>query len=227
MLAAGRNSKAADSNSSGTPAQTQQPASKAFGAKASKQAAVASMFKAAKPTSLACDVGKSGKHDQGSKGLSKSAEDVQHGKLAANADALSLAEPDLSCGQMVSGSAAQSSADELGGGHSDRTGPTETHNRADLDSSQDVLQHAAMGTSGGEQHGRSTDAASEGDALHSIDLAEQKQILHELWLEKNALSARGPAKRSAAASKMDSKRAKLVSGSSRQTQIFSMLKKPP
>ena len=222
MLAAGRNSKAADSNSSGTPGQTQQPASKAFGAKASKQAAVASMFKAAKPTSLACDVGKSGKRDQGSKGRSKSAEDVQHGKLAANTDALSLAEPD-----MVSGSAAQSSADELGGGHSDRTGPTETHNRADLDSSQDVLQHAAMGTSGGEQHGRSTDAASEGDALHSIDLAEQKQILHELWLEKNALSARGPAKRSAAASKMDSKRAKLVSGSSRQTQIFSMLKKPP
>ena len=234
VLAAGRYSKAADSNSSGPPAHTQQPASRAFGAKASKQAAVASMFKAAKPTPLACDIGESGKQDHGSEGQTsgshgRDTEEMQHRKLAATTDALSHAEPDLSCGQVVSGSAAernQSSAVELGRRHSDGTGSTETHNRADVDCSEDKLQHAAMDASG-EQQGRSTDAASEGDALHSIDLAEQKQILHELWLEKNALSARGFTKRPATATKMDSKRAKLVSGNSRQAHIFSMLKKPP
>lgn len=192
------------------------------------------MFKAAKPTILACDVGEFGQHNQGSKGQisgshSKSTEDMQHGKLAATTDAVSLADTDLNCGRVVSGSAAggnQSSAVKLDGRHSDGIGFAETHNRADLDCSEDVLQHAAMGASG-EQQGHSTGATSEGDALHSINLAEQKQILHELWLEKNALSARGSAKRLATASKTDSKRAKLVSGNSRQTQIFSMLKNPP
>lgn len=236
VLAAGRDSKAANSSSLGSPAQTQPPASRVYGAKASKQAAVASMFKAAKPTPLAYDVGESGQHDQSSKGQNSGSHskstDMQHRKLAATTDAVSLAETDLSCGQVVSGgtggkqSSAVKFANTTGGKLSDGIGFTETHNRADLDCSEDVLQHAAMGASG-EQQAHSTDAASEGDVLHSIDLAEQKQILHELWLEKNALSTRGSAKRLATASKTDSKRAKLVSGNSRQTQILSMLKKPP
>ena len=234
MLAAGHNSRPAASKPSGPPAQTQQPAPKPLGVKASKQAAVASMFKAAKPAALASDVGESGNHALGSeapdfRSLSKFTEDMQDGKLAATADTLGIAEAGLSCGRAVSGIAAeceQSFVVDFGTENSDQNGSTETHSRADLDRSEEVLQHAAMGASG-EQQGRSTDAASEGDALQSIDLAEQKQILHELWLEKNALSARGSAKRPATASKMDSKRSKFVSGNSRQTQIFSMLKQPP
>ena len=234
MLAAGHNSKSAASKPAGPPTQTQQPAPKPFGVKVSKQAAVASMFRTAKPAPLAGDVGESGDHAHGSmapdfRSLSKSTEDLQDGQLAATADTLSVAEAGLSCGRAVSGIGAereQSSVVALGARHNDRTGCAETHNRADLDRSEQTLQHAAIGPFG-EQQGRSTDAASEGHALHSINLAEQKQILHELWLEKNALSARGPAKRPATASKMYGKRPKLVSGNSRQTQISTMLKKPP
>ena len=245
VFAAGRKSSPVDPKHSGLPAQAQHPASRPLGSKASKQAAVASMFKAARgpsptgsclaSTPTASDVAGSGNHTQatmarasGSAGTS--ALDLPHTNLAASADTQRLADADLGCGRVVSDSAERDQSSFVGLGnkqHIDAAGFTEAQNRAETNCSEYVLQHTAVGASSGQQQGRSTDAASEGDALHSIDLAEQKQILHELWLERNALSARGPAKRPATTNKTDSKRAKLVSGNSRQTQIFSMLKKPP
>lgn len=188
------------------------------------------MFKAAKPTPPASAAAESGNHAQGSQApdsgpLSKAIEYVQDKTLPAATDTVSLAQADSSCGRIMSGSPAErdlSSVAGLGIRHSDQTSSAQVHNTADP-----VLQHTAMGASSGQQQGRSDDAVPEGNALHSIDLTEQKQILHELWLEKNALSARGSAKRPAVVTKTDSKRTKLVSGNSKQTQICSMLRKPP
>lgn len=226
VLGAGCNNKSTDSKSSALPTQTTQPASKLFGAKASKQAAVASMFKAAKSATPAGNAAASDNHAQGSKAqdsgtLGKPVESMQDKSLPAAATTLGLAAADLSCGRTMLGSPAeqdQPSVAGLGVRHSDQTGSAQAQKAEDLE----VLQHTAMGPPSGQQQERSTDAVPEG-----IDLAEQKQILHELWLEKNALSARGSAKRPAVVSKTDSKRTKLVSGNSRQTQIFSMLRKPP
>ena len=232
VLVAGCNSKLADSKSAGLPAQTPQPApstsksSKSLRAKVSKQAAVASMFKAAKPTPEAGDAAASGDHAQGSKvqdsgPLSKPLESMQDRSLAVPGKIPNFAAAELSCGRTMSGSPAeqdQLSVAGLGVRPTDHTASAQAQKAEDLE----VLQHTAMGASSGQKEERSTDAVPEG-----IDLAEQKQILHELWLEKNALSARGSTKRPPVASKMDSKRTKVVSGNSRQTQIFSMLTKPP
>lgn len=190
------------------------------------------MFKAAKPAPLA---GNLDNHAQATKApdagpLSKPTESMQDKSVPAAATTLTLAEADLSCGKVMSGTPAErdlSSVAGLGIRHNDQTGSAQAHKGGDPDRSEEVMQQAAVGVSTGQQQGRSSDAACEGSALHSIDLAEQKQILHELWLEKNALSARASAKRPAVASKADSKRTKLLSGNSRQTQIFSMLRKPP
>ena len=75
----------------------------------------------------------------------------------------------------------------------------------------------------------SSDAqAAEGNSLSDVDLAEQKRIMHELWLERNALSARIAAKRIAPASKTGSKRSRLSTlGKGKQTQLSAMLTKAP
>ena len=75
----------------------------------------------------------------------------------------------------------------------------------------------------------SSDAqAAEGNSLNNVDLAEQKRIMHELWLERNALSARIAAKRTAPASKTGSKRSRLSTlGKGKQTQLSAMLTKAP
>ena len=75
----------------------------------------------------------------------------------------------------------------------------------------------------------SSDAqAAEGNSLSDVDLAEQKRIMHELWLERNALSARIAAKRTAPASKTGSKRSRLSTlGKGKQTQLSAMLTKAP
>lgn len=235
---AGRNGSPVDSKRPNLPAQAQHPTPKPSGMKASKQAAVANMFKAAKPSQVgsrpeptltATDVTASGNRGQGTMAQESGShretiEDMQHGKLVATADPLSHAEAELGYGGIVSGSAAQTDAVDLGEPQSNIADAAEAHHGAEQNCSEAGLLHAAVG----QLQGRSTDAAPEGhDALHSIDLAEQKQILHELWLEKNALSARASAKRPVPASTADSKRAKLASGNSRQTQIFRMLKKLP
>lgn len=237
---AGRNRSPVDSKRPNLPAQAQHLAPKP-GVKASKQTAVANMFKAAKasqvssrpaPALTATYVTGSGNRGQGTMAQEsgshhKSTEDMQHGKLVATANALSHTEAELGCGGMTPGRAAQqyqSSVVDLGKPQGNIADAAEAHHRAEQNCSEAGLSHAAVG----QLQGHSTDAASEDhDALRSIDLAEQKQILHDLWLEKNALSARVSAKRPVPASTADNKRAKLASGNSRQTQIFSMLKKPP
>lgn len=75
----------------------------------------------------------------------------------------------------------------------------------------------------------SSDAqAAEGNSLNDVDLAEQKRIMHELWLERNALSARTAAKRTAPATKTGSKRSRLSTlGKGKQTQLSAMLTKAP
>ncbi|KAA6422642.1 MAG: hypothetical protein FRX49_07502 [Trebouxia sp. A1-2] len=70
--------------------------------------------------------------------------------------------------------------------------------------------------------------AAPGNSLSNVDVAEQKQIMHDLWLEKNALSSRSAAKRPAPANKTSNKRSKLaITGKSKQTQLSAMLKKVP
>lgn len=220
------------------PAQAQQPALKPLGRKTFKQAAVASMFKAAKPSLVVSRPAQNptatevpglgprgeGTMAQGSDSLTEFTADMQHEKLAGTRDVLSHAEVESGCVRENSGSAAhdQSPVTHLGEQHNDLAHSAEAHHRANQGCSEAGLLHASVG----QLHGN--DAASGGhDALHSVDLAEQKQILHDVWLERNALSARVSAKRPITGSKADSKRAKLTSGNSRQTQIFGMLRKPP
>ncbi len=79
-----------------------------------------------------------------------------------------------------------------------------------------------------QQQQHDHDDAAVSDSLNGVDLAEQKQIMHELWLEKNALSARNAAKRPAPAGKACSKRSRLTSaGKGKQTQLSAMLRKMP
>ena len=64
--------------------------------------------------------------------------------------------------------------------------------------------------------------------LNDVDLAEQKRIMHDLWLERNALSARNGVKRSAPTQKTNSKRSKSNAGPvGKQTQLHALLKKAP
>lgn len=64
--------------------------------------------------------------------------------------------------------------------------------------------------------------------LNDVDLAEQKRIMHDLWLERNALSARNGVKRSAPSQKTSSKRGKSSAGAvGKQTQLHALLKKAP
>jgi len=70
--------------------------------------------------------------------------------------------------------------------------------------------------------------AAPGNSLSNVDLAEQKQIMHDLWLERNALSSRNAAKRPAPATKAGNKRIKLsTTGKGKQTQLSALLKKVP
>jgi len=70
--------------------------------------------------------------------------------------------------------------------------------------------------------------AAPGNSLSDVDLAEQKQIMHDLWLERNALSSRTAAKRPAPATKTGNKRSKLsAAGKGKQTQLSALLKKVP
>jgi hypothetical protein len=70
--------------------------------------------------------------------------------------------------------------------------------------------------------------AAPGNSLSNVDLAEQKQIMHDLWLERNALSSRTAAKRPAPATKTNNKRSKLsAAGKGKQTQLSALLKKVP
>ncbi len=70
--------------------------------------------------------------------------------------------------------------------------------------------------------------AALGNSLSDVDLAEQKQIMHDLWLERNALSSRTAAKRPAPATNISNKRSKLsAAGKGKQTQISALLKKAP
>ena len=85
-----------------------------------------------------------------------------------------------------------------------------------------------LGPANGEQ--RDGAAAVRSDQLNSVDLAEQKQIMHDLWLERNALAARNLVKRPAPASKTGSKRSKVSSlGKGKQTQLSALLRRvqPP
>ena len=70
--------------------------------------------------------------------------------------------------------------------------------------------------------------AAPGSSLSDVDLTEQKQIMHDLWLERNALSSRIAAKRPAPATKTSNKRSRLcTTGKGKQVQLSALLKKVP
>ena len=152
-------------------------------------------------------------------------------EASADPDALHHTETELDCSRMPEGRITEqneSCAYEVG-----QLQQTDQATLARLQSKMESDAHAseqgdnqAMSAAPEAIQGDGDDASS--DALLSIDLAEQKQILHELWLEKNALSARTAAKRPAAVGKKDAKRTKFAgSGSGRQKQISAMLKTEP
>ena len=214
--------------------------------RASKQAAVASMFKAAKaslgslhaPQHTASQVANHSSADQkaSEQPSDASAAHEQHEPkdtiMAVSAIHNSRCDADqnsLPCGNDAEHQQALTA--EMQDQQKDQ-GWTEAHSRLAGSSSDAHIceqghEQDAAATGHETQPFQDSDQTSDLNALQSVDLAEQKQILHELWLEKNALSARS-AKRPAAVTKKDGKRTKhSSSGTGRQTQLSAMLKKPP
>ena len=246
LFVAGQISGQHDRASASQMSQASGAISRPVGSTASKQAAVASMFKAAKPSTaasssaaldLAATVPALNGKDHVSVKLGSNPPNPSAGMQGAAQEASAAAERPCHMEAELHSSRAVHEDMDTGCNHpcANELGQMQHIDQATLASLQSQLKSDAHASKLGHQAASVASEATQGgggdassDALLSIDLAEQKQILHELWLEKNAVSARTAAKRPAAVTKKDPKRTKIAgSDNGRQKQISAMLKTAP
>ena len=222
--------------------------SKPTGHPKSKQDAIASMFKAAKMTGASSAAGTSHAHHQwtaskpGIRMCTNQESCPQPCNLASAAvngeTSIQLAGPhNAGIGVLADSGAAVEAEPDTGQGFGCHAGQdhgvqmsdtaasvVSGHDMSELEA--EAIGHDRVDGDDLPAHQQPSDDAA--GCPTGVDLAEQKQIMHELWLAKNALSYRHAVKRPAAVNKAGSKRSK-VSGKGKQTQLLPLLTKvqPP
>ncbi|DBB00910.1 hypothetical protein WJX77_007765 [Trebouxia sp. C0004] len=244
------------SNSKGEVSMSSQPAvvPKSTSGLRSKQAAVVSMFKAAKASAPSSATTAAASVNAASPSAAIQQEDSRDNSAMSDAaNAVSNQEEELPLGTHVAATDMTASPSPAADVNSSRL-KEDTSCQPSTDAAQHVqdglgppdceeASGAAAQVSSNVKDGltfshvpncsdeQCSDAhAAPGNFLSDVDLAEQKQIMHDLWLERNALSSKVAAKRSAAATKTSNKRSKLsTTGKGKQTQLSALLKKasPP
>ena len=209
----------------------------------SRQAAVASMFKAAKASTTSSATTAATAVNAASPSAAFSQEDTRDDSAVSDvANAVSNQDEELLLGRHHAGAtnvtAAPSPAASRLKEDTSCQPSTDTAGLSECGERSDVAAQASSSIKDGQNFLHvpncsdeqcSDDAhAAPGNSLSDVDLAEQKQIMHDLWLERNALSSRTAAKRPAPATKTNSKRSKLsAAGKGKQAQLSALLKKVP
>ncbi len=222
-------------------------ASKSTSGLRSKQAAVASMFKAAKASATSSITTAAAPVNAASPSTALQQEDSRDDSaMSDTANAVSNQEEELLLGThhavATDVTAAPSPAADVNFSRlkedTSCQPSTDTAGLSECGERSDVAAQVSSNVKDGQTFSHvpncsdeqcSDDAhAAPGNSLSDVDLAEQKQIMHDLWLGRNALSSRIAAKRPAPATKTSNKRSKLcTTGKGKQTQLSALLKKVP